>query len=148
MANVTATEINNTPLADKTPATVSETGATLDSIHRLVLEAAETRNQVSAIRDQLKDVMENNAEYRAIVDEMKDLTKKRAEAKKALSDDKDYQVVSADLDDLRLKLKDIHEILSQHLVLYYNQTNSTKIVDTNGETRSLILSAKLGKTEA
>jgi len=130
------------------PAPVSETGTTVDSIHRLVIEAGETRNQVAAIRDQLKDVMENNPEYRAIIDEMKDLTKKRAEAKKALADDKDYQVVSADLDDLRLKLKDIHEILSQHLVLYYNQTNSTKLIDSNGETRSLILSAKLGKTEA
>lgn len=124
------------------------TGATLDSIHRLVIEAAETRNAVAAVRDQLKDVMENNPEYRQIVDEMKELTKKRAEAKKALAEDKDYQQVSADLDDLRLKLKDINEILSQHLVLYYNQTSSTKLIDSNGETRSLILSAKLGKTEA
>lgn len=85
---------------------------------------------------------------RAIVDEMKELTKKRAEAKKALADDKDYQVISADLDDYRLKLKDIQEILSQHLVLYYNQTRQTKIVDAGGETRSVVLSAKLGKTEA
>ncbi len=133
---------------EPTVAEAKEMGATLDSIHRLVIEASETRNQVAAIRDQLKDVMENNPEYRQIVDEMKELTKKRAEAKKALADDKDYQQVSADLDDLRLKLKDINEILSQHLVLYYNQTSSTKIIDSNGETRSLILSAKLGKTEA
>lgn len=137
------------PVSDEpTVAEAKEMGATLDSIHRLVVEASETRNQVAAIRDQLKDVMENNPEYRQIVDEMKELTKKRAEAKKALADDKDYQQVSADLDDLRLKLKDINEILSQHLVLYYNQTSSTKIIDSNGETRSLILSAKLGKTEA
>lgn len=139
----------NTPEAgEPTIAEAKEMAATLDSIHRLVIEAAETRNQLAALRDQLKDVMENNPEYRQIVDEMKELTKKRAEAKKALAEDKDYQQVSADLDDYRLKLKDINEILSQHLVLYYNQTSSTKIIDSNGETRSLILSAKLGKTEA
>jgi len=141
----------NSPVEEKTnlaSAPISETGATLESIHRLVLEASETGSQLSAIRDQLKDVMENNPEYRAIVDEMKDLVKKRAEAKKALADDKDYQVVSADLDDLRLKAKDINEILSQHLVLYYSQTNSTKLVDSNGETHALVLSAKLGRAEA
>lgn len=126
----------------------SETNNTIESIHRLMQEAGETREKVGALKDQLKDVMENNDEYRAILEEMKDLTKKRAEAKKALADDKDYQSISADLDDYRLKMKDINEILSQHLVLYYNQTQQTKIVDPGGETRSLVLSAKLGKTEA
>lgn len=138
----------NPAITNETTASVSETGATIESIHRLMQEFGETREKLGALRDQLKDVMENNAEYRAIVDEMKELTKKRAEAKKALAEDKDYQVVSADLDDYRLKLKDINEILSQHLVLYYNQTQQTKITDSNGETRSLVLSAKIGKTEA
>lgn len=138
----------NPAITNETAPVKNETGATIESIHRLMQEFGETREKLGALRDQLKDVMENNAEYRAIVDEMKDLTKKRAEAKKALADDKDYQVISADLDDYRLKLKDINEILSQHLVLYYNQTQQTKIVDAGGETRSLVLSAKLGKTEA
>lgn len=128
--------------------TTKDTAATLETIHRLTIEAHETREKTGALRDQLKDVMENNPEYREIADEIKELTKKRAEAKKALAEDKDYQTISADLDDYRLKLKDINEILSQHLVLYYNQTQQTKLVDGDGETRSVILSAKLGKAEA
>ncbi len=134
--------------ASAAPKPKNESGSTIQSIHRLMQDACETRNKLATLRDQLKDVMEQNEEYRQIVDEMKELTKKRAEAKKALADDKDYQVVSADLDDYRLKLKDINEILSQHLVLYYNQTHQTKIVDAGGETRSLLLSAKIGKTES
>ena len=130
------------------PTKTADTSATIESIHRLVQDAAEARAKLATLRDQLKDVMEQNAEYGAIVEEMKDLTKKRTEAKKALAEDKDYQVVSADLDDYRLKLKDINEILSQHLVLYYNQTQQTKIVDPGGETRSLLLSAKFGKAES
>ncbi|MBP9827203.1 hypothetical protein KBC99_01865 [Candidatus Saccharibacteria bacterium] len=140
-------------MADNTPNTDAaapqkDTLATLESIHRLMQEAGETREKVRTIRDQIKDVMEQNDEYRAIAEEIKELTKKRAEAKKALADDKDYEILSADLDDYRLKLKDISEILSQHLVLYYNQTQQTKIVDQGGDTRSVIISAKLGKTEA
>ncbi len=126
----------------------SDTGATIESIHRLMQDVAETREKVRTLRDQLKDVMEQNEEYRQLADEIKDLTKKRAEAKRALADDKDYQVLSADLDDYRLKQRDLQDILSQHLVLYYNQTQQTKIVDQGGETRSVILSAKVGKTEA
>lgn len=130
------------------PATKTDTGATLESIHRLMQDAAETREKVRTLRDQIKDVMEQNDEYRQIADEIKELTKKRADAKRALAEDKDYQVLSADLDDYRLKQKDLQDILSQHLVLYYNQTQQTKIVDQGGETRSVILSAKVGKTEA
>ncbi|QQS27259.1 hypothetical protein IPM44_01650 [bacterium] len=126
----------------------NDTTATLESIHRLMQDAAETREKVGALRDQLKDAMEQNEEYRAIAEEIKELTKKRSDAKRALQEDKDYQVISADLDDYRLKLRDIQDILSQHLVLYYNQTQQTKIVDQGGETRSVILSAKVGKTEA
>ena len=130
------------------PSTENETGATLESIQRLMQDAAETREKVGALRDQLKDVMEQNEEYRALADEIKELTKKRSEAKRALQEDKDYQAIAADLDDYRLKLRDIQDILSQHLVLYYNQTQQTKIVDQGGETRSVILSAKVGKAEA
>lgn len=133
----------------KTPASSQkDTEVTIESIHRLMQDAAETREKVGALRDQLKDVMEQNDEYRAIADEIKELTKKRAEAKRALQEDKDYQMLSADLDDYRLKLRDIGDIMSQHLVLYYSQTQQTKIVDSGGETRSVILTAKLGKTEA
>ena len=130
------------------PSTENETGATLESIHRLMQDAAETREKVGALRDQLKDVMEQNEEYRALADEIKELTKNLSEAKRALQEDKDYQAIAADLDDYRLKLRDIQDILSQHLVLYYNQTQQTKIVDQGGETRSVILSAKVGKAEA
>ena len=138
--------MEETTATPKTPE--NETGATLESIHRLMQDAAETREKVGALRDQLKDVMEQNDEYRAIADEIKELTKKRAEAKRDLQEDKDYQATAADLDDYRLKLRDIQDILSQHLVLYYNQTQQTKIVDQGGETRSVILSAKVGKAEA
>lgn len=132
----------------QTKSNKTDTGSTLESIHRLMQEAAETRETVRNLRDQLKDVMEQNDEYRAIADEIKELTKKRADAKRALNEDKDYQTLSADLDDYRLKLRDIQDILSQHLLHYYNQTQQTKIVDPGGETRSVILMAKLGKNEA
>lgn len=125
-----------------------DTSSTLETIHRLSIEAAETREKTRDIREQLKDVLDQNDEYREISEQIKELTKKRSVAKNVLAEDKDYQSLTADLDDYRLKLKDINEILSQHLVLYYDQTQQTKIVDRDGETRSVLISAKLGRAEA
>lgn len=120
---------------------------TLDAIHRLLGEIAETRGQAKTISDHLKDIMEQNDEYRALQDELKELTAKRQTAKKLLQEDKDYQKVAADLEELKFKLKDLGEILSHHLVNYYNETHSTQIKDSDGEVRQVIISGKIGKPE-
>ena len=61
---------------------------------------------------------------------------------------KDYQKINADLDDEKLKSKDLMEILSHYLVSYYNETKKTEIDDGSGDVKQLILSAKLGKSVA
>ena len=81
-------------------------------------------------------------------EEIKELSGKRAEAKKLLMADKDFQTINADLDDEKNKQKDLQEILSHYLVSYYNETQKTEITDPSGETKQLLLSAKLGKAVA
>ncbi len=127
---------------------VQEEKTTIEAIHNLMPEMRETQNNVKTLRDQLKDVMEQNDEYRVLAEQIKELSEKRLMAKKALLDDKDYQKVSADLDDERLKLKDLQEILSHYLVSYYRETNETQVTDDMGETRAVVVSAKIGKAEA
>lgn len=127
------------PLEDRTP---------LEAINHLVPEIAEEQQKLKTLREQLKDVMEQNDEYRKLEEEIKEISTKRAEAKKLLLADADYQKINADVDDQRMKLKDLGEILSHYLVSYYNETKKTQVTDASGDTRQLILSAKLGKTEA
>ena len=121
---------------------------TLDAIYRLLTEISETKTKAKTVKENLKDFLEQNDEYRALEDDLKELTTKRAEAKKILQADKDYQLVSSEAEELKFKLKDLHEILSHHLVTYYNETSKTQIKDEEGEVRPLILSAKIGKPEA
>lgn len=130
---------NRRKMEDKTP---------LEAIHRLMPEINESREKIKTIREQLKDVMEQNDEYRQLEAEIKELANKRAEARKLLLADKDYQKINADLEDERLKQKDLQEILSHYLVSYYNETKKTEVTDQTGETRQLLLSAKLGKATA
>jgi predicted nucleotidyltransferase len=120
---------------------------TVDAIHRLMLEMAEVRAKVRTMNQDLKDVAEQNDEYREIQDELKELTAKRATAKKLLEADKDYKVIADEVEELKFKLKDLAEIMSHHLVTYYDETRNTQIQDSDGEVRQLIISAKIGKPE-
>lgn len=118
---------------------------TLDAIYRLLTEISEAKGQVKTAKDGLNDVLEQNEEYKKLQDELKELTKKRGEAKKMLQADKDYQAVNSELEELKFKLKDLHEILSHHLVTYYNETQNTEITAPDGEVMQVVLSAKIGR---
>lgn len=121
---------------------------TIDAIHRLMTEITETKQKAKTVKDNLKDVLEQNDEYKALEDDLKELTTKRAAAKKVLQADKDYQLVSSELEELKFKLKDLQEILSHHLVTYYDESKKLQLKDSEGEVRPVILSAKIGKPEA
>jgi predicted nucleic acid-binding Zn-ribbon protein len=125
-----------------------EDKTTMDAIQRIMLELAEMRGKMKTVKDQLKDVMEQNDEYRALQEELKELTEKRSRAKKLLESDKDYQLVSSELEELKFKYKDLQEIMSHHLVTYFVETQSMQITDDQGETRQVLMSAKIGKAEA
>jgi predicted nucleic acid-binding Zn-ribbon protein len=121
---------------------------TIDAVYRLLTEISEVKSQVKTAKDGLNDVLEQNDEYKKLQEELKELTKKRGEAKKMLQADKDYQAVNTELDELKFKLKDLHEILSHHLVTYYNETQNTEITAPDGEVMQLVLSAKIGRPGA
>ena len=122
-----------------------EDKTTLDAIHRLELELAETRQKIRKLKDDLKDIAEQNDEWRALREEVKDLVSKRATAKKLLEADRDYQVVNSELEELKFKFKDLEEIMSHHLVSYYGETNSTEVETIDGETQQITIKAKLGR---
>jgi predicted nucleic acid-binding Zn-ribbon protein len=120
---------------------------TIDAIHRLLAEMDETKERIRVVRDAVKDVLEQNDEYRQLQEELKELTAKRLQAKKILQADLDYQKIAGEMEELKFKLKDLQEIMSHHLVTYYNETQATEIKTPDGEARQVILSAKIGKAE-
>src|SRR3982751_5581619 len=124
-----------------------EDETTVGAIHRLMEEMEDTRHKIKDMRDNLKDVLLQNEEYQALQEEIKEMTTKRQQAKKLLEADHDFQTINSELEELKFKQKDLQEIMSHHLVTYYSETQETQIKDPDGETRQLILSAKVGKPE-
>jgi predicted nucleic acid-binding Zn-ribbon protein len=127
---------------------MEEDKTTLQAVHRLMLEMAETRQKMKTVKDNLKDVMEQNDEYRAIAEELKEVSEKRTKAKKLLEADKDYQLVNSELEELKFKYKDLMEIMSHHLVTYFSETGGTEIETPEGDSMQVVVSAKLGKPTA
>lgn len=121
---------------------------TVDAIYRIMEETEELKIQIKTMRDNLKDVILQNQEYQELQEEIKDLTVKRQTAKKLLEADRDFQAINSELEELKFKQKDLQEIMSHHLVTYYNETQETQIKDKDGEVRQVILSAKIGRPEA
>jgi len=127
---------------------MNEEKTTLESINNLLLEITDARQKMKTVKDQLKDVMEQNDEYRALAEELKEATAKRQTAKKLLEADKDYQLVNSELEEMKFKYKDLQEILSHHLVTYFQDTRETSIPLANGSALQVVVSAKLGKEVA
>ncbi|MBW4061993.1 hypothetical protein HJC99_05475 [Candidatus Saccharibacteria bacterium] len=127
---------------------MEEDKTTLEAVHRLMLELAETREKMKHIKDDLKDIAEQNDEYRALAEELKEASVKRQTAKKLLEADKDYQTVNSELEELKFKYKDLQEIMSHHLVTYFSETNETQIASPEGDSMQVVVSAKLGKATA
>lgn len=124
-----------------------EDETTLGAINRLMEEMEDTRRKAKDMRDNLKDVLLQNEEYQALQEEVKEMTGKRQQAKKLLESDRDYQTINSELEELKFKLKDLQEIMSHHLVTFYNETQETQIKGADGEVRQIILSAKVGRPE-
>ena len=119
---------------------------TSGEIQRLMQEIRETRAEIKVLNDGLKDLLEQNEDYQELLEETKELTQKRAEARKLLKADADYQKLSSEVDEVKFKLKDLQEILSHHLVTFYNETQETKFTDAEGTEHQVIIVAKLGKS--
>lgn len=115
------------------------------SIQRLMGELKEEKDKIRVVKDSVRDLMEQNDEYRAMQEELKELTTKRASAKKLLQADNEFQKLNSELEELKFKYKDLQEILSHHLVTYYNQTQKTEVTGESGETYQVVVSAKLGR---
>src|SRR5258708_180 len=90
--------------------------STIDAVHRLLGEIAESKAKVKTTREQIEQILDQNDDYKQLKDELKTLTTKRSEMKQVLNDDKDYRQFAEELDELKFKLKDLQEILSHHLV--------------------------------
>jgi hypothetical protein len=117
----------------------------LDAIHRLYGEIVETTGKIKTVKSDLKDVAEQNDEWRSLQDEIKEANAKKVTAKKLLEADKDYQIINAELGELKFKHKDLLEIMSYHLNRYRAETGAEVVKDPEGEAREIITNSKLGK---
>lgn len=118
----------------------------IENVHRVWLEIQEGKALIRRHRGVLKDVLEQNDEWRELQELLKQMTKDRRRLQAIIAGDRDVQKAESEIEELQLKQKDLREIMSHHLVRYYEMSHDTSIADPEGEYRQIILSAKIGET--
>lgn len=118
----------------------------LESIRLTMADIEESKRKVSAAKEMAQEKLEAMPYF----DEVQTLTEKLAEAKAQLKSasmaNGSYNDLLSEIADEQQKLKDLKQILSDHLV-YYRDNFQEKQVEMNddGDARELIITGKLGK---
>lgn len=118
----------------------------IEAIVRVDNEIKDTKNKLRDRRADVKQMIEELPEFAQLQEIMEQVVAAKNELKGAIAADKDVQVAAADVEDIAFKLRDLKEILSHHLVAYYEETGKKFIIE-GVDDRPIILSAKLGKRE-
>lgn len=127
---------------------MSEVDSTIQTIRLYEKDIDATKHKIDTINEQLRDELEAMQEYIAVRDAQEVLDEAKAKLKLALLDDASYNNLLEEKGQLNEKMRDMKEILSDHLVAYFAQTNERQIeISDNGDARSVIITGKLGKRQ-
>ncbi|OGK62278.1 hypothetical protein A3K21_01595 [Candidatus Roizmanbacteria bacterium RIFOXYC1_FULL_38_14] len=114
-------------------------------INRYVLDIDKVKGTMKEKSLMFKDAFENDAEYHEQNIKVKDLSKLKNAAKQRILKQPAMEALTAQINDLKLELKDMQDMLSGYLE-QYQKTSGTNIIETeNGVIREIIPVFKLVK---
>jgi DNA repair exonuclease SbcCD ATPase subunit len=119
----------------------------LETIRTYEEDIRATQRELKACKERLQEELDGYSEYT----EVQRITEELAAAKEALrlklAGDGDYNDLLETKADLLAKLRDQQDILSDHIVLYFTQTDERQAEIRPGVGRALIVTGKLGKKD-
>lgn len=116
----------------------------INNIHRVESDISETQSKIKTIRQERKEAIEEIPEYAGVLQLAEQLKAARESLKDVIQEDPSLAATDNELDELKFKLKDLVEILSHHLVVYFQDTGREVVTDSFGDTRQIDFKAKLG----
>ena len=123
---------------------IAETLTSLQNvIERNALNLEELSGKLKQFREQLKGVFDNDSELSGAEEQAKEVTTKVRTRKSQLMTDPTVVRLKNDIGELNEQKKEIEEALSNHLVNYYQLTNSKSIDTSDGDQREFVIRAKI-----
>lgn len=120
---------------------------TLGSLQNLIERNAhllhKVKQDLKEKRESLKNVFENDPQLGTAQDEVEQFNQKVRERKSQISNDPQAVTIKNDIGELNESKKDLEVALSDHLVNYYQLTNSTSFDTSDGDQWEFKISAKV-----
>ncbi|MBU0978841.1 MAG: hypothetical protein ABIJ03_02950 [Patescibacteria group bacterium] len=125
----------------------NELADTLTSLQSLIERNAKRINQVRQDlrekRESLKSVYDNDGQLSGAQEELKQYDQKVRERRVQISNDPQAVTLRNDIGELNESKKDLEMALSDHLVNYYQLTNSTSFDTSDGDQWEFKITAKV-----
>lgn len=115
----------------------------LSTIHKRLTEVENYKQENKVAREALKNEMENNTAYLEACEEVKAATEKRKRIKSEILAQDETQKILIDINENKVELETLEEILSAELVEYHQENKTDEIEDAEGEKRQIKIVAKV-----
>lgn len=115
----------------------------LDSIHKKMAETENYKKENKVAREALKNELENNSAFLEACEEFKAASEKRKRIKEEILAKDEVQKIIIDINENKVELETLEEILSTELVEYVQENKTQEIEDAEGEKREIKIVAKL-----
>lgn len=118
-------------------------GSLQNVIERNATELQRIANELKEKREMMKNVFENDVELATAEEQVSLVTNQVKERKAKLQGDPQITTLKVQIGELNEQKKEIEETLSNHLVNYYQMTNSTSFDTSDGDQWEFKVSARV-----
>ncbi len=115
----------------------------LAEIQQRLTEIETEKEQVTTLKEMLKDSLENDIPYQEAYAEQKDWAAKAKKAKEAAYAAANADEIQEKIAEHNEKIKSLNELLSYDLFQFYQENNTNEFEDANGNIRKFKVGASL-----
>lgn len=112
-------------------------------IERNAAELARIKEELKHKRESLKSVFENDSEFSQVSEEVEKVQQTLKQAKSKMQSQPQVVAIKTSISELAEQKKEIEETLSNHLVNYYQMTNSNSVDTSNGDQAEFTIKATI-----
>jgi DNA repair exonuclease SbcCD ATPase subunit len=138
--NATSSEEDEIAESDKLAQTLT---ALQNVIERSARELQKLNEDIKLKRESLKNVFDNDSQLDEAEQQAQAITQQVKQRKSQLQADPQVTALKVDIGEINEKKKEIEESLSNHLVNYYQLTNSTSFDTSDGDQWEFAIKAKV-----
>lgn len=124
----------------------AETEQAIETIREYSSDIDRSKKKIKTLGEQAQEVLDGLVAYDEVLKAERALAQAKEGLKNALMNEGQYNNILEEIAQEKEKLRDMKDIMSQHIVFYFKETGDRQIeIDhANGDAREIIVNGRLG----